>query len=210
MSSDSEASHSSAQRNHGAQTAVENPEHVPSVDYGSEAGEDTTSDNGPDDMQDEELQSMDNGSNGLTFARVRSRGAQQEEDQTASELSFRPRVERPGSPESTSTPDDTPSIQVPLLDYQIETITDVTRAPDCLLLVAVFRYHIAPCGRIDRPRYSPLSAASPPDYRPPRFPLHAHRPPLFCQHTLDSPRSLVIYSSKHKQTRRILHKHRGR
>jgi hypothetical protein len=119
MSSDSEASHSSAQRNHGAQTAVENPENVPSVDYGSEAGEDTTSDNGPDDMQDEELQSMDNGSNGLTFARVRSRGAQQEEDQTASELSFRPRVERPGSPESTSTPDDTPSIQVPLLDYQI-------------------------------------------------------------------------------------------
>jgi hypothetical protein len=62
--------------------------------------------------------SMDNGSSGLTFARVRSRGTQQEEDQTASELSFRPRVERPGSPESTSTPDDTPSIQVRHLERQ--------------------------------------------------------------------------------------------
>jgi hypothetical protein len=117
MSSDSEASHSSAQRNHGDHVEAGEPEHVLSVDRDSEAGEDATSDNGSDDMQDEELQSMDNGSNGLTFARVRSRGAQQEEDQTASELSFRARVERPGSPESTSTPDDTPSIQVPQLEY---------------------------------------------------------------------------------------------
>jgi hypothetical protein len=118
MSSDSEESHSSAQRNHGAQATTGDAEEVRSVERDSGDEENATSDNGAEDDQEEELQSMDNGSNGLTFARVRSRGAPQEEDQTASELSFRPRVERPGSPESTSTPDDTPSIQVRQLERQ--------------------------------------------------------------------------------------------
>jgi hypothetical protein len=116
MSSESEESHSSAQRNHGAQTTTGDAEHVRSEERDSGDEENATSDNGTEDGQEEELQSMDNGSNGLTFARVRSRGAPQEEDQT--ELSFRPRVERPGSPESTSTPDDTPSIQVRRLERQ--------------------------------------------------------------------------------------------
>jgi hypothetical protein len=118
MSSDSEESHSSAQRNHGAQPTTTDAEHGRSVERGSGDEESADSDNGAEDYQEEELQSMDNGSSGLTFARVRSRGTQQEEDQTASELSFRPRVERPGSPESTSTPDDTPSIQVRHLERQ--------------------------------------------------------------------------------------------
>jgi hypothetical protein len=118
MSSDSEESHSSARRNHGAHVAAEYPEDVLSVDQDSGHEADASSDHGAEDVQEEELQSMENGSNGLTFARVRSRGAQQEEDESTSELSFRPRVERPGSPESTSTPDDTPSIQVCRVDYR--------------------------------------------------------------------------------------------
>ncbi|OAL44249.1 hypothetical protein IQ07DRAFT_578368 [Pyrenochaeta sp. DS3sAY3a] len=48
---------------------------------------------------------------GLTFARTRRSFPQQFDQDSASELSFRPRLERPGSPESTSIPDDTPSIQ---------------------------------------------------------------------------------------------------
>jgi hypothetical protein len=117
MSSDSEESHSSARPNHGAQVVAGDREDVLSIDQDSEQEGIATSDNGAQDVQEEELQSMENGSNGLTFARVRSRGAQQDDIETASELSFRPRVERPGSPESTSIPDDTPSIQVRRGDY---------------------------------------------------------------------------------------------
>jgi hypothetical protein len=109
MSSDSEESHSSAPRNNHDESAHDYFDRVPSVDQDEGLEGDANNDNG---AEQEELQSVDNDSNGLTFHRVRSRGAQLEEDETTSELPARPKVERPGSPESTSTPDDTPSIQV--------------------------------------------------------------------------------------------------
>jgi hypothetical protein len=176
----------------------------------SEQEESATSDSGAQDVQDEDLQSLQNGANGLTFARVRSRGAHQEEDDTASELSFRPRVERPHSPESTSIPDDTPSIQVRRVDYPRQMITDDTRAPDYPLLVAVFPCHIAPCDHIDPPHYSRSSAASPRDFRPLHLLRLAHLHQLSCQRTRDSPQYLAIYSSSSSQTRRKLHRHHGR
>jgi hypothetical protein len=111
MSSDSEASHSSAHRDDkeetdivGGESAVVEQRHL------FEAG--ATGDNGVGNDEDEELRSITSRSNGLTFARVRNRGMEPEEEETASELSLRPKVDRPQSPESTSTPDDTPSIQV--------------------------------------------------------------------------------------------------
>lgn len=111
MSSDSEASHSSAQRHDGDEDSARRQLQPTPVDQSSVLEEGATGDNGAEDTEGEELQSIGNGNHELTFARVRSRGAQQEEDETASELSFRPRVERPGSPDSASIPDDTPSIQ---------------------------------------------------------------------------------------------------
>jgi hypothetical protein len=114
MSSDSEESLSSARRNSNEED-VNSGEHYPeqSVDDNSGFGESVTGDDdGTEAAQEEELESIGSGDNGFTFARVRSRGAQQEEEETASELSFRPKVERAGSVESASTPDDTPSVQV--------------------------------------------------------------------------------------------------
>ena len=58
----------------------------------------------------EELASVGSGTNAMSFARRGSQLEQQEE--SASEPSVQAPVQRPRSPESTSTPDDTPSIQV--------------------------------------------------------------------------------------------------
>ncbi|KAL5113691.1 Vacuolar protein sorting-associated protein 8 [Pleosporales sp. CAS-2024a] len=68
-------------------------------------------DHDPDDADDEALPSPHGSSSHLTFRRVRGRAAEQHGDEPSSALSFRPPVDRPGSPESVSIPDDTPSIQ---------------------------------------------------------------------------------------------------
>jgi hypothetical protein len=62
--------------------------------------------------EQQELGSIDGGGNGLTFATRRRAQEDEEASESASELAIRSAVGRPGSPESTSTPDDTPSIQV--------------------------------------------------------------------------------------------------
>ncbi len=69
--------------------------------------------NGTQDREEEgeELESVDGSTNGLTFARTRHSQAQQDDDEEMTELPLRPKPERPASFESTSTPDDTPSIQ---------------------------------------------------------------------------------------------------
>jgi hypothetical protein len=112
MSSDSEASHSSAQRENNDDDA-RNAEagHHDSLNKIPSLEESGTGNNEGEDAH-QELESITSDDVGLTFARVRSRGAPQEEEQTASELSFRPKVEKADSVESASTPDDTPSVQV--------------------------------------------------------------------------------------------------
>jgi hypothetical protein len=119
MSSDSEESHSSAPRNDRDDDAQDYFDRVPSIDQDNSLEEGANDNDGEEEEQGEELQSLDNGSNDLTFHRVRSRGAQQAEEDTASELSFRPKVEvgRPSSAQSESLPDDTPSIQVGRVGY---------------------------------------------------------------------------------------------
>lgn len=112
MSSDSGESHSSA--HHGQ---------VDEIDIGT--GEDVNFENQPslrgeaavgkfsgtaEDAQ--ELQSIDGDEEGLTFARTRKSLPPQDEAETASEVSYIPKINRPASLESVSTPDDTPSIQV--------------------------------------------------------------------------------------------------
>jgi hypothetical protein len=113
MSSDSEASHSSAQRDDDEDEAI-NGElgQTPDMNAESTLVESAPANHDTEDTEGEELESIKSGDNGFTFARVRSRGTQQEDEETASELSFRPGVERAVSPESTSIPDDSPSVQV--------------------------------------------------------------------------------------------------
>ncbi|KAF1969826.1 hypothetical protein BU23DRAFT_512373 [Bimuria novae-zelandiae CBS 107.79] len=63
----------------------------------------------------EELASIASGGHDMTFATRRRSEPEQEDDASTSELPMRPAPLRPGSPESTSTPDDTPSIQGSML-----------------------------------------------------------------------------------------------
>ncbi|KAL6702932.1 Vacuolar protein sorting-associated protein 8 [Coniothyrium glycines] len=84
-----------------------------------EEGAPAASEHGQDQDQDEDQEqehgdsdSLDNGPEGLTFARTRrSFPSHHDDEDSPSELSLRPRAERPMSPESTSIPDDTPSVQ---------------------------------------------------------------------------------------------------
>lgn len=95
MSSDSGESHSSAHNDHGDE-----------IDMGEGAM-------GASDMEDnDDAQSLDNGPEGLTFVRTRSRNTHEEAQESASELSVRPRLTVGESPASTDIPDDTPSVQV--------------------------------------------------------------------------------------------------
>ncbi|KAF1840363.1 uncharacterized protein K460DRAFT_348722 [Cucurbitaria berberidis CBS 394.84] len=111
MSSDSGESHSSAHDDYGDEIDIGGgAEHAsPEEAHATEAS--AAGDYFADGVEGEELESVGSGANGLTFAITRSSFSRQDEEETASQLSIRPKLERPGSPESTSTPDDTPSIQ---------------------------------------------------------------------------------------------------
>ncbi|KAI8939844.1 hypothetical protein NX059_003581 [Plenodomus lindquistii] len=63
------------------------------------------------DQDAQDLPSIGSDQVGFTFARKRSIPLEQQQDESASEASFQPRIERPDSPQSVSIPDDTPSIQ---------------------------------------------------------------------------------------------------
>lgn len=207
MSSDSGESNSSAHRNNQEESTYDDGA-LP-VD-----GKTTTAEgaNGAVDQDDvgEELESLDNGTIGLTFARVRSRGGEQEEAETTSELSFRPRIERPGSPESTSTPDDTPSIQVGCLSTNDFLPLTPTRAPDCLLQAVVFLCRIALFALTDQLHCSPSSVASHRDYHLLHWLRLAHRPRHFYQRTPDNPRYQAICSFRRNPMRQKHHKRHGK
>ncbi|KAG9188914.1 hypothetical protein G6011_07619 [Alternaria panax] len=70
-----------------------------------------TEDEDQEDQDSEDAQSVDHGTESLTFARTRSRNLPEEAQDLTSELSMRPRVTVEGSPSSTDIPDDTPSVQ---------------------------------------------------------------------------------------------------
>jgi len=112
MSSDSEESHSSAHNDHGDD--IDAREGVVGTFDAQEddSGESATEQRSLDEDDSEDVQSVDNGIEGLTFARTRRRSPQEETHDSASVLSIRPTIEVAGSPASTDIPDDTPSVQV--------------------------------------------------------------------------------------------------
>ncbi|KAF2270749.1 hypothetical protein CC78DRAFT_564066 [Lojkania enalia] len=111
MSSDSEESTASAHNDNreeigSAATYLASPAHL-----GEGEDPDVSTRDGTEEEVEEELQSVDGGANGMSFATRRKLQAGHGEEASASELAVRPAVRRPGSVESTSTPDDTPSVQ---------------------------------------------------------------------------------------------------
>jgi hypothetical protein len=114
MSSDPGESHSSAHNDHGDEMEiVEGAEDAPATQEDA-FDSDARKDLGGEEEDVEELQSISSagGTEGLTFARTRRSIPQDDTQDSASELSFRPKIERPQSPASSDIPDDTPSIQV--------------------------------------------------------------------------------------------------
>lgn len=166
MSSDSEASQSSAPDNH-EEEDTDIAGNVPgdTVKQTPSLQDDAPEDHDARDEAGEELESISNGSNGLTFARVRSRGTQQEEE-TASQLSIRPRIERPDSPSSASIPDDTPSIQVCPARTTWQQGANSHRAQVCRRLAAASPSLTARFVHIALPLSSPSNDASLRDFHP--------------------------------------------
>jgi vacuolar protein sorting-associated protein 8 len=113
MSSDSGESHSSA-HNDNADLDAQGADYIDSseIDSNLPAGLSEEPDSG---FRDENASEASSGTTeGLTFAKPRGNTTQKRNNGIASELSIRNRELRPGSPESNSIPDDTPSIQVGL------------------------------------------------------------------------------------------------
>jgi hypothetical protein len=90
-----------------AEVALSSPIQVQDVQELSRLGQDV-----PEDEDMQELASVGSETNGMTFARRRKSQTQEDEEESVSELSMRPAPRIPGTPESNSIPDDTPSIQV--------------------------------------------------------------------------------------------------
>jgi hypothetical protein len=112
MSSDSGESHSSAHNHHGDDMEiVESAQGIRDAQKNALKEGATDGHEGEEEDADE-LQSIDGGTEGLTFARTRRSIPQEDAQDTASELLLRPNIERPQSAASSEIPDDTPSIQV--------------------------------------------------------------------------------------------------
>jgi hypothetical protein len=112
MSSDSGESHSSAHNDHGDEIDMGESALGAFVTQEDDHEGSATAERSLDDGDSEDVQSTDNGIEGLTFARTRSRNTPAETQDSVSELSIRPRITLEGSPASTDIPDDTPSVQV--------------------------------------------------------------------------------------------------
>jgi vacuolar protein sorting-associated protein 8 len=119
MSSDSEESHASAHESDGGHTYRQGsivPD-TPVVGHDVDEFPVLTRPNTEEEEHVDspvDLESLPSENNGLTFARRGRPHPKSEtgEEESGSELAIRSATKRAGSPESISTPDDTPSIQV--------------------------------------------------------------------------------------------------
>jgi hypothetical protein len=108
MSSDSGESHKSAPNGNeaGAETSSIAPDSTLQARSTVDAADVAENDISGEEQQ--ELESLDSGRNGITFARQRKT----QDAQGTAAIPMHSAGRRPESPESMSTPDDTPSIQV--------------------------------------------------------------------------------------------------
>lgn len=112
MSSDSGESQASAHHDGGDEIEIDTP--PPPPQPGNSAGKiGHASYRQGEDM--EELASVGDAGDSMTFATRRRSEGEQEEDESTSERTMQQALHRPKSPESTSTPDDTPSVQGSML-----------------------------------------------------------------------------------------------
>lgn len=111
MSSDSGESHTSAQ-NGDAELGAGSIAPDSPIQSRDAIDADDTQENATGREEQQELESLVSGANGLTFATHRRTQEETNAEESESELSIRPAAQIPGSPDSALTPDDTPSIQV--------------------------------------------------------------------------------------------------
>jgi hypothetical protein len=133
--------------------------------------------NGAPGLEDEgeELESVDGSSNGLTFARTRRSQAQKEQDESeegTAELPSRPKAGRPASFESTSTPDDTPSIQGSLVSSPRSSVAYSYNSP------RANRPALQPFERRFSSRLSPSPLATPRGVSPAFLSAHSRQSSL--------------------------------
>lgn len=115
MSSDSGESHVSAGNDDGKEAGAGDTAPESTAALGSVEEQSISTDHGTEETEGA-AQELQGGVNGMSFAR-RGIAQKDEEKSSVSELPMRSLSRRPGSPESTSTPDDTPSIHVGALNY---------------------------------------------------------------------------------------------
>jgi hypothetical protein len=168
MSSDSGESHTSAHDENDAEIAYGSNAPDSSVELMSSAEAELPANNAAGEDGQQELDSLDSGSDGLTFATRRASQKEAEEKELLSNLARQSLAEGPGSPDTASIPDDTPSIQVSVHHPTREPRANEPRAPDYLRRGVVSRLRIVRCALTDLLRYSPSSVASPPDSLLPR------------------------------------------
>lgn len=133
--------------------------------------------NGAPGLEDEgeELESVGGSSNGLTFARTRRSQAQKEQDESeegTAELPSRPKAGRPASFESTSTPDDTPSIQGSLVSSPRSSVAYSYNSP------RANRPALQPFERRFSSRLSPSPLATPRGVSPAFLSAHSRQSSL--------------------------------
>lgn len=149
--------------------------------------------------ENDEVDLLDAGRNGITFARQRktedARGEATKQDSSSGR--------RPTSPESMSTPDDTPSIQVGASGGYGKPISlTLHRAPASPRLEAVFRHRIAHCELTGRRLCSPLKDASLLDSPRHRLARPDHQPHNFSPIGRDSrPYPAIAYSMDSRMTK---------
>lgn len=112
MSSDSEESQTSAHNDDQKGIGAGSIDPISPVESRGTIESDLIASRNAQEEEQQELASLDSASNGLTFARTRRPQREEDEETSTSELAILSATKRPGTPESTSTPDDTPSIQV--------------------------------------------------------------------------------------------------
>jgi hypothetical protein len=157
------------------------------------------------DVEQEELDSVVSGGNGLTFKTQTKPHDVQANASNPVPSSGR----RPESPESLSTPDDTPSIQVCSDRTRKSSLSNCSRAPASHPPEVVFLPRTAHCALTGRPLFSLLKDASLLASRRLRWArpeLHPHSSSL--PGLVNRPSRAIAYFRCNK-TRRTLHRRHG-
>jgi hypothetical protein len=142
MSSESGESEAGGDIAHGAELEPENGRSEPLIDA-QDAQELVSVSKAPESDHDAVWEELGNGPNGASFARLSKRKTKDDPVESASKTALGSFTQRATSPESASTPDDTPSIQVGIPGPLGES-SDDRRALGYPLQAAAYQHRTVP------------------------------------------------------------------